>query len=87
MCSQGDVLDLSETLIEKTQSWKRIKEETTEGEIEKTIPLILKEMHLETYDVRRGGYGGTDGTTGPEFAQEERGSAEEVWGLSGGFWL
>ncbi|XP_035019669.2 uncharacterized protein LOC118113783 [Hippoglossus stenolepis] len=50
MCREGDVLDLSEALIEKTQSWKVIKKETTEGDIEKNIPLILQEMHLETYE-------------------------------------
>ncbi|XP_062256158.1 protein sister of odd and bowel [Platichthys flesus] len=50
MCREGDVLDLSEALIDKTLSWKMIKDETTEGEIEKSIPLILREMHLETYE-------------------------------------
>ncbi|XP_019948498.2 uncharacterized protein [Paralichthys olivaceus] len=46
MCREGDVLDVPETLTDKTHIWKMIKEETTEGEIETNI---LQEMHLETF--------------------------------------
>uniref|UniRef100_A0A3B4U3C4 Zinc finger protein 236-like n=2 Tax=Seriola dumerili TaxID=41447 RepID=A0A3B4U3C4_SERDU len=63
MCKQRDVLDTkiihtdgSETALicstntVKIMSQKGIKEETTESEIERNIPIILQEMDLKSYE-------------------------------------